>query len=99
MKNETVDTLANVGGRITYTGGGIAGFSWILSSEFFGLIGCLVAVIGLLINFHFRREANRRHQAEFELRRQEILQRIDLMRRTGKPLPAHDDPHPSEVEE
>jgi hypothetical protein len=68
MRNETIDTLAAVGGKATATGVGMTGVGWFLSNEFFGLVGAFVAVAGLLVAWYYKREANRRQVVEHELR-------------------------------
>ena len=72
MKSETVDaidaTMAAVGTKTTYTGVGVSGLGWFLSNEFFGLAGILIGAAGLLITWHYKHKANKRHEREHELR-------------------------------
>lgn len=91
MQTETLETIATAGERTAYAGGAGSTVAWLLSSQFFGLVGIIVALIGLWVNIHYRRQANRRHIAEHELRQTERQLRIDLMRSTGKPIPANTD--------
>jgi preprotein translocase subunit SecG len=68
MRNETIDTLAAIGGKASATGVGMTGVGWFLSNEFFGLVGAFVAVGGLVLAWYYKREANRRQLVEHELR-------------------------------
>jgi hypothetical protein len=88
MQTETIEKLAETGGRITYTGASVSGVAMFLQSQFFSIAGLLIALLGLLINLHYRRKANARLEAEHHLRQTERQLRIDLMRKTGKPIPA-----------
>ena len=72
MNNEAVNHLPTLGDRTA--GAGLGVFGWLLSSQFVGLAGLVVALIGVLISWHYKREANRRHVAEHALR-MERLQR------------------------
>ena len=84
MKTETLDTLANVGNRTT-GGGAVVGFmGWLASSQAIGLLGIGIALLGALVNWYYKREANRRFAAEHALRQQERQIRIDIMRSTGR---------------
>ncbi|WP_398493360.1 holin [Variovorax sp.] len=68
MRNETIDALAAAGSKATATGVGMTGVGWFLSNEFFGLVGAVVAVGGLVLAWYYKREANRRQAVEHELR-------------------------------
>lgn len=72
MKSETVDaidvTMAAVGTKATYTGIGVSGLGWFLSSEFFGLAGIMIGLAGLAITWYYKHKANKRHEREHELR-------------------------------
>ena len=86
MKTETIDALATAGSRTT-GGGAVVGFlGWLASSQAIGLLGICIALLGALVNWFYKREANRRHAAEHALRQQERQIRIDLMRATGRPV-------------
>lgn len=92
MKSQAIDiSIAAVGSKTTYVGAGVTGLGWFLSNQFFGLMGVLIAVAGLLMNWHFKRRADQRTAAESEHRRQEREMRMDMMRRTGQAInPAAD---------
>lgn len=86
MKTETIDALATAGSRTT-GGGAVVGFlGWLASSQAVGLLGIGIALLGALVNWYYKREANRRFAAEHALRQQERRIRIDMMRATGRPL-------------
>lgn len=86
MKTETIDTLATAGSRTT-GGGAVVGFlGWLASSQAIGLFGVCIALLGALVNWYYKREANRRHAAEAEDKRKERALRMELMRATGVPV-------------
>lgn len=64
--------LAGAGAKAVIGGTGTAWTSWLLSNQFFGLVGAIVAVAGLLINFHFKRK-------EVKLKRQRIEREMQLL--------------------
>ena len=68
MNDETISNLASMGDRARDAGAGLGVFGWLLSSQFIGLAGVVVALIGVLISWHYKREANKRHEREHELR-------------------------------
>ena len=79
MNNETMNHLATLGDRTAGAGAGLGVFGWLLSSQFIGLAGVIVALIGVLISWHYKRESNRRHIAEHALRMDRLRrgQRVD----------------------
>ena len=80
MNNEAVNHLATLGDRTAGAGAGLGVFGWLLSSQFIGLAGLVVALIGVLISWHYKREANCRHLAEHALRMERLRrgQRVDI---------------------
>ena len=79
MNNEAINHLATLGDRTAGAGAGLGVFGWLLSSQFIGLAGLIVALVGVLISWHYKRESNRRHVAEHELRMERLRrgQRVD----------------------
>jgi len=60
----TVDaTLAAVGSKVTWTGAGAAVAGFFTSSGFGVLIGAIIGVVGLFIQWHYRRKQDRREEA------------------------------------
>ena len=82
MNNEAINHLATLGDRTAGAGAGLGVFGWFLSSQFIGLAGLVVALIGVLISWHYKRESNRRHIAEHALRMERLRrgQRVDTDR-------------------
>ena len=72
MNNEAINHLATLGDRTAGAGAGMGVFGWLLSSQFIGLAGLVVALIGVLISWHYKREANRRHIEEHALRMERL---------------------------
>ncbi|WP_040328065.1 holin [Acidovorax delafieldii] len=90
MKTETIDTLATAGSRTT-GGGAVVGFlGWLASSQAIGLFGIGIALLGALVSWYYKREANRRQTDEHALRQQERQIRIDIMRASGVIPPTSD---------
>ena len=72
MNDETISNLASMGDRARDAGAGLGVFGWLLSSQFIGLAGVVVTLIGVLISWYYKREANRRHVAEHDLRMERL---------------------------
>ena len=69
MRQEAIDAAAaGIGSKAMYGGAAASWLGWFLSNEFFGLVGVLVAVIGLYVNIHFKHKANERAEREHKLR-------------------------------
>lgn len=78
-ENVTIDAaLAAVGSKATYTGAGFSLSGWLLSSEAGVLFGIVIGVIGLGVNFYFKRREDRRLQEEHNARMDEIARRAFL---------------------
>lgn len=60
--------VAAAGSKATYAGAGGAGLGWLLSSEMGVLIGVIIGIAGLAVNFYFKRREDRRLSEEHELR-------------------------------
>ncbi|QTX22151.1 holin [Comamonas aquatica] len=59
MKVETAIEAANaaaVGSKTTLAGSATAGVGWATSSAFFGWVGVIIALLGLGVNYYFRRK-------------------------------------------
>ena len=88
MKSEAIDlTIAAAGSKVTYAGAGVGGLGWLFSSEFVGVIGVLIALAGVCVNWYYKRKASLRMEKESQLKQEETKVRIDLMRRSGQIIP------------
>ena len=67
MKTETIDTLSNVGSKLTATGLGTIGLGWLTAELALGITGALATLLGLLVNFHYKRKASKRRDLEFQI--------------------------------
>lgn len=92
LKTETLDTLANVGSKVTAAGATTSVVGTFVLQNITGLLGVLIALIGVLINVHYKRKADKRRELEARLnvrateqtiqQRAEMFQlRMELMRR------------------
>ena len=77
MKIETIETLATAGNKTTMAGAAMGGVGAFMASNLIGIIGVLVAIVGALVNLHYRRKANARHEAEHELRMARLRRGMD----------------------
>lgn len=69
IPQQTVDaTLAAAGTKATYTGAGTFTVGWLLSSEFGILVGIVIGVAGLVMQFYYSRKKDKREQAEHDAR-------------------------------
>ncbi|MDR0280160.1 MULTISPECIES: holin [Delftia] len=86
MKTETLDMIATTGSRTTGGGAVVGLFGALASSQAIGLLGIAVALLGALVNWYYRREANRRSEAKARDEAAERALRMELMRKTGVPF-------------
>jgi len=77
MKTETIEQVGGAANKVTLAGAGISGWGWLASNEFLGLVGALVAVGGLVVTWYYKREANKRHAAEHQLRMARLRRGMD----------------------
>lgn len=61
-------TISAVGSKATYAGASTSVVAWILSSEFGMLMGILIGIGGLAINWFYKAREDKRRQAEHERR-------------------------------
>lgn len=69
MQNETAKiaveaTLASLGSKATYTGAGVTISGGVLLSEVAVIVGMVIGVLGLLINWYYKAKEDRRALAE-----------------------------------
>ena len=62
--------IAAAGSKATYGGASTTVVSWLLSSEFGMLMGILIGLGGLCVNWYYRHKQDKRDQAEHEKRMQ-----------------------------
>lgn len=86
MKIETIEQIASVGNRTTLVGGTAGAIGAFVASNLVGLLGVLVALIGVLVNIHFKRAARRLREELAELEKEEMRTRIKVMLATGTPI-------------
>lgn len=92
MKQEAIDSaLAATGSKATYGGSATMIGAWWLSSEFAFLVGMIVGVAGLLVQWYYRHkltkaeiamreEQNKREKEAHEMRMQEMRETAQLSR-------------------
>lgn len=61
-------TMAAMGSKATYTGASASVVSWFLSSQFGMLMGILIGLAGLAINWYYKHREDKRRQDEHERR-------------------------------
>jgi hypothetical protein len=62
--------MAAAGSKATYGGASASILGWIVSSEVGIMVGILVGLAGLLVNWYYRYKKDRREQREHEKRMQ-----------------------------
>lgn len=72
MNPEIEAAAAAAGSKATYTGAGVVGMGWLLSSEFAVLMGLIVGVAGFLVNWFYKAKQDRREEREHLARMAEI---------------------------
>jgi hypothetical protein len=72
MKDATMtahdSAMAAIGSKATYTGASASVVSWLLSSEFGILVGMIIGVAGLIINWYYKAKQDRREEREHKKR-------------------------------
>ena len=69
MNQQTIETVASVSSKISYSGAGGAVFFGLTANEFAALVGAVVAVIGLIVNIYYKHKADKmmqRHYAKLD---------------------------------
>lgn len=61
-------SMAAVGSKATYGGASTSIVAWFLSSEFGMLMGIMIGIGGLAINWYYKHKEDRRRQAEHDRR-------------------------------
>lgn len=93
MKTETLEAIGAAGNKATILGGSVAVAGKLSATDIAAYIGAAVAIIGLLITWYYKREANKRQAVEDQRRHAEHLRReaerdmrMQLMRTSGVPV-------------
>lgn len=68
MKTETIEALGAASSKVTVAGALTGFWGWLTASGTLGLMGVLIALGGMAVNWYYKREANRRFMLEHELR-------------------------------
>lgn len=75
LSRDTIDAaVATTGSKVTFTGAGTSALSALFSSQAGVLYGVVIGIAGILVNWHFKRRAEKREQ-EARQRDQEARQR------------------------
>lgn len=73
MLRDQTDAAAIVAGKVGTYGGGLSAVLFGLSAnEFAALVGAVVAVVGLIVQFLFNRRRDRREAVEHEFRMEQL---------------------------
>lgn len=72
-------TVSATASKVTYGGAGMTIGGWFLSSEFAVLVGMLVGIGGLVVNWYYKHKEDKRLQAEHELRMRSVPVNVDDM--------------------
>ncbi len=64
--NSTDATMASIGSKTTTAGASVSIFGWLTSSDAGVVFGVIIGIVGLLINWWFKRRSDQREQAEHE---------------------------------
>lgn len=93
MKTETLEAIGAAGNKATIFGGSMAVLGKLSAADIAAYVGAAVAIIGLLITWYYKHEANkrqavedRRREAEHQRREAERDMRMQLMRTSGVPV-------------
>lgn len=68
MNESQQAALAALGSKATYGGAGTSVAAWAVSSEAGIVIGIVIGVAGLLVNWYYKAKQDKREQREFEKR-------------------------------
>ena len=69
--------MASIGSGATKTGASGAVLGWLFSQEGLAILGVVIAVIGLAVNWYYKYQDNKRAKLEHELRVRELMEGDD----------------------
>ena len=79
MLKKIIDTdshnvvMASIGSGATKTGASGAVLGWLFSQEGLAVLGVVIAVIGLIVNWYYKHQENTRAKLEHDLRVRELM--------------------------
>ena len=80
MKTETIESIADIGSKVTTVGASASMIGTFLMNNMIGVIGLLIALVGHLTNVYYKHKADKRHAAESERNAAESELRQQLLR-------------------
>jgi len=93
MKTETLEAIGAAGNKATIIGGSMAVAGKLSATDIAAYVGAAVAIIGLLITWYYKHQANKRQvelnarlNLEVDRREEERSLRMQLMRTSGRPV-------------
>lgn len=85
MEKEAIEAATSaIASKSTYGGAAGAVLGWMLSSEFTVVVGVVVAIAGLVVNWYYKAKADKRAEKLFNAR----LERIKSGQRTDTDMAA-----------
>lgn len=72
LHQQVVETLTAASPKVTLAGAGTGFFGWLLSNQSVGLLGVVIALCGLLMQWYFNRKRDRRETLEHEARMRKL---------------------------
>jgi hypothetical protein len=73
MKEHFTDAgIAAAASKSTYTGSGLMITGWLFSSEAAILVGMVVGIVGLGVNFYYKRKQDKREEREHKKRMKDL---------------------------
>jgi membrane protein implicated in regulation of membrane protease activity len=87
MSRDAIEaTVIAATNKATATGSVTALLGWITTNEALGLLGLSVGFLGLVVNWYYRREQNRRDERRHAMEEKEHQRRMEKMRTSPTPL-------------
>jgi hypothetical protein len=80
MKTETIESIADIGSKVTTVGASASMIGTFLMNNMIGVIGLLIALVGHFTNAYYKHKADKRHAAESERNAAEAELRAQLLR-------------------
>jgi membrane protein implicated in regulation of membrane protease activity len=88
MNRETIEAaIAGAASKTTYVGAGAAGIGAWAASNILSLLGVVIAILGYITNWYFRREQDRREKAKDDREKAEHEARMRSYQLNFDPLP------------